>query len=161
MQAENRCLVQLPPKVNYIMCRWSGYCFSPAGLVKKKKKSWVPIEIGRLPLTAVIRCGKEGIFLARARHATVIQMKLNYSSVGPRLLCDHICCCAGTFKLGHFPLQFLSHSQFAPCIKPTECASQSHQRPTFAVWRFPKFGALKETNKNKTTYAYWWPHLQT
>lgn len=80
-------------------------------------RSLVPIEVGRLPLTVLVRCGKEGIFLARARHATVIQMKLNYSSVGPLLLCDHICCCAGTFKLGHYPLQVLSHSQFAPCSK--------------------------------------------
>lgn len=50
--------------------------------------------------------GKVGIFLARVRHATVIQIRFNYSARGPRLLYGHICCCAaGTFKLGLFSAQ--------------------------------------------------------
>lgn len=106
----------------------------------------VPIEVDMLPLTVFMRCGKEEIFLARARHATVIQMKLNYSSVGPLLLCDHICCCAGTFKLGHYPLQVLSHSQFAPCGKKPVESPQSQKRFKFSRRRLPEFGTFKRTS---------------
>lgn len=95
---QNRCLVQLPPYKSeppaLNACRWSGcFFFLSQGFVKdaaaaspdgKLNPHWSGEgSTNGLP----VKSGKAGIFLARVRHATVIQMKLNYSGVGPPIYC--------------------------------------------------------------------------
>lgn len=119
-KTQKSSLVQLQPyssimkgvTQDLIMCRWAGVfsqCLLKTLPLLQAMRSYTSLLKWKrgLPTVFPAKPGKAGRFLARVRHATVIQIGLNYSGVGPHLLCGHICCCAGTFKLGHFLLKFM------------------------------------------------------